>query len=46
MLFSKSLSLESILDVQEKTVIKFCDEVLKEIEGIIIEAEQTFSFKL
>lgn len=33
-------------DVQDKTVMKYCDEALKEIESIIVEAEQSFSVKL
>ena len=33
-------------DVPDKSVMKYCDEALKEIESIIVEAEQTFSVKL
>lgn len=33
-------------DIQDRTVIKYCNEALKEIESIIVEAEGTFSVKL
>jgi hypothetical protein len=33
-------------DIQDRTVMKYCNEALKEIESIIVEAEQTFSVKL
>jgi hypothetical protein len=33
-------------DIQDKTVINYCNEALKEIEKIILEAEQTFSVEL
>jgi len=33
-------------DMQDKTVMEYCNEALKEIDRIIMEAEQTFSVKL
>jgi hypothetical protein len=38
-------AIPSIDDVQDKTVMKYCDEGLKEIESVIIEAEKNFSIK-